>query len=46
MELMGKFNWYLPSWLRWLPDLRVEPKDIPQEAMRPEMAPGGGGGGE
>jgi RND superfamily putative drug exporter len=24
MELMGNFNWYLPSWLRWLPDLRVE----------------------
>ena len=24
MEMLGKNNWYLPSWLSWLPDLRVE----------------------
>ena len=24
MKLLGKWNWYFPSWLRWLPDLRVE----------------------
>ena len=24
MELLGRGNWYLPSWLSWLPDLRVE----------------------
>ena len=24
MEVLGKGNWYLPSWLRWMPDLRVE----------------------
>ena len=24
MRLLGKWNWYLPSWLQWLPDLRVE----------------------
>ena len=24
MEILGARNWYLPSWLRWLPDLRVE----------------------
>jgi RND superfamily putative drug exporter len=24
MELLGDRNWYLPSWLGWLPDLRVE----------------------
>lgn len=24
MELLGERNWYLPSWLHWLPDLRVE----------------------
>ena len=24
MELLGDRNWYLPSWLEWLPDLRVE----------------------
>ena len=25
MRLLGNVNWYLPSFLRWLPDLRVEP---------------------
>ena len=24
MRLLGKVNWYFPSWLEWLPDLRVE----------------------
>jgi putative drug exporter of the RND superfamily len=24
MELLGDRNWYLPSWLHWIPDLRVE----------------------
>ena len=24
MEVLGKGNWYLPKWLNWLPDLRVE----------------------
>ena len=24
MELLGDWNWYLPRWLEWLPDLRVE----------------------
>ena len=27
MELLGRRNWYLPSWLSWLPDLRVEPRE-------------------
>ena len=26
MQLLGKRNWYLPSWLRWLPELRAEAK--------------------
>jgi len=26
MELLGDRNWYLPSWLKWLPDLRIEGK--------------------
>ena len=30
MEVLGKGNWYLPSFLRWLPDLRVEPEEEPQ----------------
>ena len=24
MAVLGRANWYLPSWLDWLPDLRVE----------------------
>jgi hypothetical protein len=24
MALLGNANWYLPRWLHWLPDLRVE----------------------
>ncbi len=27
MEVLGKRNWYLPSWLGWLPHLRVEPEE-------------------
>jgi uncharacterized membrane protein YdfJ with MMPL/SSD domain len=24
MKLLGRWNWYLPSWLGWLPDVHVE----------------------
>jgi RND superfamily putative drug exporter len=24
MKSLGEWNWYLPSWLRWLPDFHVE----------------------
>jgi putative drug exporter of the RND superfamily len=24
MALLGRWNWYLPSWLEWLPDVHVE----------------------
>ena len=24
MQLLGNRNWYLPAWLRWLPDIHVE----------------------
>ena len=24
MKLLGKWNWYLPKWLEWMPDLRVD----------------------
>ena len=24
MTLLGRWNWYLPSWLKWLPELHVE----------------------
>ena len=24
MAVLGRFNWYLPSWLEWLPEIRIE----------------------
>ena len=24
MRLLGRWNWYLPRWLAWLPELQVE----------------------
>ena len=27
MDVLGRGNWYLPSWLGWLPDLRVEAEE-------------------
>ena len=27
MEVLGRRNWYLPSWLSWLPDLRIEAEE-------------------
>jgi RND superfamily putative drug exporter len=30
MKLLGKWNWYLPNWLGWLPDLRVEGPKAPE----------------
>jgi putative drug exporter of the RND superfamily len=25
MKLLGDWNWYLPSWLEWIPRITVEP---------------------
>jgi RND superfamily putative drug exporter len=24
MQILGRWNWYLPRWLEWLPRLQVE----------------------
>ncbi len=37
MTLLGDRNWYLPSWLAWIPDLRVE--GTPVRAPAPVPAP-------
>jgi uncharacterized membrane protein YdfJ with MMPL/SSD domain len=29
MKLLGEWNWYLPSWLEWLPAISVEAEDVP-----------------
>ena len=30
MEVLGARNWYLPPFLRWLPDLQIEPPEEPE----------------
>ena len=35
MKLLGKWNWYLPGWLKWMPDLRVE---ADRQAVAPASA--------
>jgi uncharacterized membrane protein YdfJ with MMPL/SSD domain len=34
MKLLGRWNWYLPTWLEWLPRLEHErgPEPVPQQA--------------
>ncbi len=32
MQLLGRANWYLPRWLQWLPDVRVEGALVRQPA--------------
>jgi hypothetical protein len=36
MKLLGDRNWYLPSWLAWLPDVHVEGTELPRTvALQP-----------
>jgi putative drug exporter of the RND superfamily len=43
MRLLGARNWYLPTWLRWLPDLRVDATRQAEPARQPMAhAPGTG----
>ena len=47
MELLGDWNWYLPRWLEWLPDVAVEghaptthlPGAAPAPVFRPQPQP-------
>jgi RND superfamily putative drug exporter len=34
MKLLGRWNWYLPSWLSWLPDVHVEGHEEELEPRR------------
>lgn len=43
MRLLGDANWYLPTWLHWLPDLRVEKSpQAPSGSMAGGVAGDGG----
>jgi putative drug exporter of the RND superfamily len=35
MKLLGDWNWYLPSWLEWLPRIGHEQEEVPAPAARP-----------
>jgi RND superfamily putative drug exporter len=38
MKLLGDWNWYLPSWLQWLPRLDMEPEAAPEARPTPVSA--------
>jgi RND superfamily putative drug exporter len=40
MKLLGRRNWYLPSWLTWLPDVHVEGAE-PRASATPRPMAGG-----
>jgi uncharacterized membrane protein YdfJ with MMPL/SSD domain len=49
MKLLGDWNWYLPSWLEWLPQVTHEPElepfgadeeERPRRGAKPEPGPG------
>ncbi len=37
MSLLGKANWYLPSWLGWLPNMSIEAPEAPSLAAETEQ---------
>jgi hypothetical protein len=44
MKLLGKWNWYLPKWLEWLPkgpalEGSPEPPEHERRPIRPEAQP-------
>jgi RND superfamily putative drug exporter len=39
MALLGDRNWYLPSWLSWLPNLNVEGSHKPAPSSQPALQP-------
>ena len=46
MEVLGRRNWYLPSWLSWLPDLRVEPQEDEIPTVQGQTLQGGASANE
>jgi RND superfamily putative drug exporter len=47
MKLLGDWNWYLPSWLRWLPNLQIESSVTrPADRDRQQRADWAAGGGD
>jgi RND superfamily putative drug exporter len=40
MAMLGDRNWYLPRWLSWLPDLRIEGEPAREQIPMPIPVPG------
>jgi RND superfamily putative drug exporter len=40
MAMLGDRNWYLPKWLSWLPDLRIEGEPAREQIPMPIPVPG------
>ncbi len=40
MQLLGSYNWWLPSWLAWLPALNIEGGEHPAPQLEPVPAGG------
>jgi RND superfamily putative drug exporter len=34
MKLIGERNWYLPSWLEWLPNVSAEGKEAEEPVIK------------
>jgi RND superfamily putative drug exporter len=41
MKLLGDANWYLPPWLRWLPEVRTEGRSVDGPTVGGSLAPSG-----
>ena len=39
MKLLGDWNWYLPSWLEWMPRMTTEPAAGPVPSPAPDWEP-------
>jgi uncharacterized membrane protein YdfJ with MMPL/SSD domain len=39
MKLLGERNWYLPTWLEWLPRFERDERDEPKPAPNAEPTP-------
>ena len=39
MKLLGEWNWYLPKWLEWLPQVKHETEETPVPAQAPDSPP-------
>ena len=43
MALLGRWNWYFPSWLEWLPEVHIEGESTaPPAESRSELPAAGG----